>query len=249
MTRAALLVTILASVGTLVASALHAGPAIIAAAGALACAALAVACGAAAVDLRAPSDLTEPRHPRGPSGPIEPLPADVVSRQGVFGRLWVTTAGVLTLLGVIPLLALERWNDVRPQLWRRGVRLVDPQNRPVRADELDVGGVTTVFPEGNVDAPETAAILIRLDEQHTVAYSKICTHAGCPVAIYRRASQQLYCPCHQSVFDARDGAKRLSGPAPRPLPQLPLQVDGGGYLVADGDFDGPVGPDTWWRTV
>jgi ubiquinol-cytochrome c reductase iron-sulfur subunit len=80
-----------------------------------------------------------------------------------------------------------------------------------------------------------------------VAFSKICTHAGCPVALYRHASHELYCPCHQSRFDVLRGAKNISGPAPRPLPQLALDVDAHGYLIARGDFDAPVGPDDWDR--
>ena len=86
-----------------------------------------------------------------------------------------------------------------------------------------------------------------LGARGNVAYSKICTHAGCPVAIYRQTSYELYCPCHQSVFDVLDGARPVSGPATRALPQLGLDVDRNGYLVARGDFDAPVGPDSWWR--
>ncbi|HTW85799.1 MAG TPA: Rieske (2Fe-2S) protein [Candidatus Sulfotelmatobacter sp.] len=249
MTRATLILAVLAVVGCIVAAALHASPALLGAATVIACAAVAVAAGAAAVALHAPNDLTEPRHARGPTLDLAPLPEDVVSRRGVFNRMWGVTLGAFALLGVVPLLALQRWNDQRPQAWARGTRLVSPAGTPLRPTDLAVGGIETVFPEGKVDAPETAAVLIRLDEQHNVAYSKICTHAGCPVAIYRRVSQQLYCPCHQSVFDVTDGARPVSGPAPRPLPQLPLGTDAAGYLVAEGDFDAPVGPDTWWRTL
>jgi ubiquinol-cytochrome c reductase iron-sulfur subunit len=120
-----------------------------------------------------------------------------------------------------------------------------------------------VFPEGNVGAHEASALLIRLEDglaqlpsdrtgwtpSGNIAYSKICTHAGCPVALYRKESYQLYCPCHQSTFDVLFAARPLSGPATRALPQLPLAVDGEGYLIAQGDFSDPVGPDSWWRTV
>jgi ubiquinol-cytochrome c reductase iron-sulfur subunit len=78
-----------------------------------------------------------------------------------------------------------------------------------------------------------------------VAYSKICTHAGCPVGLYRAESQSLICPCHQSQFDVSDGAKPFFGPAARPLPQLPVGVDDEGILVAQGDFSAPVGPAFW----
>jgi ubiquinol-cytochrome c reductase iron-sulfur subunit len=248
MTRGALAVAIAAALAFVIGAALHRGPAFLGGTAALACFAFAVAAGALAVSLRAPADLAEPRHPHGPTA-LEPLPADVVSRSSAFGWMWAATVGAFALVGLVPLLALDRWNDRRPSGWGRGIRLVDPNGRPVHAADLAIGGVETVFPQGKVDLPESAAMLIRLDQQTTVAYSKICTHAGCPVAIYRQASRQLYCPCHQSVFDVLADGRPISGPAPRPLPKLPLGTDSGGYLIAQGDFDAPVGPDTWWRTV
>ncbi|MGL5823633.1 MAG: cytochrome bc1 complex Rieske iron-sulfur subunit [Nocardioides sp.] len=79
------------------------------------------------------------------------------------------------------------------------------------------------------------------------AYSKICTHVGCPISLYEKPTHNVLCPCHQSTFDLADGAKVVFGPAARPLPQLPLMVDAEGYLVAQGDFDEPVGPSFWER--
>ena len=82
-----------------------------------------------------------------------------------------------------------------------------------------------------------------------VAFSKVCTHAGCPVGLYQEATHQLICPCHQSVFDVTDAATPVFGPATRPLPQLPLRIEDG-YLVAADGFDEPVGPAFWsWKTV
>jgi ubiquinol-cytochrome c reductase iron-sulfur subunit len=78
-----------------------------------------------------------------------------------------------------------------------------------------------------------------------IAYSKICTHVGCPAALYEQGTHRILCPCHQSTFDAADGAKVVFGPAHRPLPQLPISVDAEGYLVADGDFSSAVGPTFW----
>ena len=80
-----------------------------------------------------------------------------------------------------------------------------------------------------------------------VAYSKICTHVGCPVALYEQTTHHILCPCHQSTFDAANGANVIFGPAPRPLPQLPLTTDAQGYLVSQSDFTQPVGPSFWER--
>ena len=80
-----------------------------------------------------------------------------------------------------------------------------------------------------------------------VAFSKICTHVGCPVALYEQQTHHLLCPCHQSTFDVADSAKVVFGPAKRPLPQLPISVDDEGYLVAQSDFHEPIGPSFWER--
>jgi ubiquinol-cytochrome c reductase iron-sulfur subunit len=80
-----------------------------------------------------------------------------------------------------------------------------------------------------------------------VCYSKICTHVGCPISLNERTTHHLLCPCHQSTFDLADNGKVIFGPAARPLPQLPIMVDSEGYLVAQSDFDEPVGPSYWER--
>jgi ubiquinol-cytochrome c reductase iron-sulfur subunit len=143
--------------------------------------------------------------------------------------------------------------------WRKGVRLVDADGQPVRVDALVEQSVRTVFPEGDVGRPDSQTMLIRLrpSELHldgersgwapegNVAYSKVCTHAGCPVGLYRAEDRVLICPCHQSTFDVTRGAVPVFGPAARPLPQLPLEVDADGYLVAAGSFEAPVGPSFW----
>jgi ubiquinol-cytochrome c reductase iron-sulfur subunit len=225
--------------------------------------ALAIAFAATARALDAPGDLREPREPHGPSN-VEALPDDV-TRRGVFGSMWAVAAGAFALLAVVPFVALARRPAQTGTAWTRGARLVTPDGRPLRPDDLAVGGVETVFPEGNVNAPESATVLLRLppgtNEHDTdgarrdwiqsgnVAFSKICTHAGCPVAIYREASRELYCPCHQSIFDVMRAGKPVSGPATRALPQLGLDVDADGYLIARGDYNEPVGPDSWGRTA
>ncbi len=128
----------------------------------------------------------------------------------------------------------------------------------VRADDLTVNGVVTVFPEGAEDAADSQTLLIRLPDDAAeelddvgpdglVAFSKICTHAGCPVGLYQAATYELFCPCHQSVFEVLQNAEPTTGPATRPLPRLPIEVDDEGYVMALGDFPEPVGPGFWSR--
>jgi ubiquinol-cytochrome c reductase iron-sulfur subunit len=80
-----------------------------------------------------------------------------------------------------------------------------------------------------------------------LAYSKICTHVGCPISLWEQQTHHLLCPCHQSTFDLADNGKVIFGPAARPLPQLPIGVDSEGYLIAMSDFPEPVGPSFWER--
>jgi ubiquinol-cytochrome c reductase iron-sulfur subunit len=80
-----------------------------------------------------------------------------------------------------------------------------------------------------------------------LAYSKICTHVGCPISLWEQQTHHLLCPCHQSTFDLADNGKVVFGPAARALPQLPIAVDDEGYLIATQDFDEPVGPSFWER--
>jgi ubiquinol-cytochrome c reductase iron-sulfur subunit len=242
-----LALTIVGALGATAAAAVGAPPALLGGALVVAFLGLACAAGAAAVALHAPDDLRDPREPRGPSAPA-PLPNDGISRPA-FGRLWLAALGAFGVLGLVPLISLARKPGRRVITgWRAGVRLVD-------------GSIETVFPQGGLGLAEGSAVLIRVDPELLrvageggaadgyVAFSKICTHAGCPVALYRHASHELYCPCHQSRFDVLHGARNISGPAPRPLPQLALDVDAHGFLVARGDFDAPVGPDDWDRVL
>jgi ubiquinol-cytochrome c reductase iron-sulfur subunit len=80
-----------------------------------------------------------------------------------------------------------------------------------------------------------------------VAFSKICTHAGCPVSLYEQETSRILCPCHQSQFLITEDATPVFGPATRPLPQLPIAVDSDGYFVARGDYREAVGPTYWNR--
>jgi ubiquinol-cytochrome c reductase iron-sulfur subunit len=243
-----LALTIAGALGATAAAAFGAPPSAFAGALALAFIGLAGAAGAAAIALHAPDDLTEPRIARGPTHP-PPLPHDVGVTRPVFGRIWIAAVGAFAVLGLVPLISLARKPGRSAHTgWRAGIRLVDENNQPIKSDRLVDGAIETVFPQDGIALPQAPAVLIR-DGSTYFAYSKVCTHAGCPVALYRHASRQLICPCHQSIFEVEHGAKNVSGPAPRPLPALALDVDAAGYLIARGDFDAPVGPDDWDRVL
>jgi ubiquinol-cytochrome c reductase iron-sulfur subunit len=163
------------------------------------------------------------------------------------------------------------WNvsKLRHTLWERGRRLTrDPSGTPIRPEEVSRGSAYHVIPEGLREADhwieekaKAVVLMVRIDPSELnesedrrdwsyegiVAYSKICTHVGCPVALYEQQTHHLLCPCHQSTFDMADGAKVVFGPASRPLPQLPITVDDEGYLIAQDDFDEPIGPSYWER--
>ena len=156
-------------------------------------------------------------------------------------------------------------------LWTKDSRIVsDGTYRPVKPEDLPVGGLISAVPEdlrevedlqGNLNARGKAAIiLVRMqpdeirsqqgagwDYQGILAYSKICTHVGCPIALYEQRTHHLLCPCHQSTFDLADSGNVVFGPAARRMPQLPIGVDAEGYLVAKSDFAEPVGPSFWER--
>jgi ubiquinol-cytochrome c reductase iron-sulfur subunit len=189
--------------------------------------------------------------------------AATIGRRRFLARLLAVSLGAFGIAAVFPIRSL----GTRPgrQLfhtsWRKGSRAVTDAGQPIRPTDLPVDGVLTVFPEGAVGVEDSQTLLIRLPAGDyrplpgregwapgdIVAYSKICTHAGCPVGLYRADSKELYCPCHQSVFEVLQGAKPAGGPATTALPQLPLDVDGEGYLVARSDYTEPVGPGFWNR--
>ncbi|MFF0306042.1 Rieske 2Fe-2S domain-containing protein [Streptosporangium sp. NPDC004379] len=154
----------------------------------------------------------------------------------------------------------EKTKDGKP---RRLV--VEGTGAPIRAADFNSpGGILSVVPEGyehDLNALAKATLILlkfrpeelksgtNLNWTHDgiVAYSKICTHVGCPAALYEQTTHHILCPCHQSTFDAADGAKVIFGPAARPLPQLPIDVDEEGFLVATADFAVPPGPSFWER--
>jgi ubiquinol-cytochrome c reductase iron-sulfur subunit len=196
-----------------------------------------------------------------------------ISRRGALKGAAVTALALAPLGFAVPLISSVGGNwDVskfRHTMWKKGLRLThDPSGRPIKASDVTIGSAVHVIPDGLNKVPDVLeekakaiVLVIRLDPrdlkeapdrkdwsyQGIVAYSKVCTHVGCPVALYEQRTHHLLCPCHQSTFDIADGAKVIFGPAKRPLPQLPITVDAEGYLVAQSDFHEPVGPSFWER--
>jgi ubiquinol-cytochrome c reductase iron-sulfur subunit len=150
----------------------------------------------------------------------------------------------------------------------KGIRLTRRDGTPIRPGEISAGGLETVFPdvpEGTTNKhADSVTLLIHLREEDAArvkkrkgfedanygsyyAYSKICTHAGCPASLFEQQTNHLLCPCHQSQFDVLDGCRPIFGPATRRLPQLPITVDSEGFFVADSDYKEAVGPAFWER--
>ncbi len=148
-----------------------------------------------------------------------------------------------------------------------GVPIINSDGSRVSTDDLEPGGIATVFPVGYVTDSSAPTLLIRLRPGQTVkarkgqqdfgygdfvAFSKICTHAGCPASLYEQQTSRLLCPCHQSQFEVLEDAKPIFGPATRSLPKLHLGVelgsDGRQYFVAKQDFTEPIGPGFWERS-
>jgi ubiquinol-cytochrome c reductase iron-sulfur subunit len=186
---------------------------------------------------------------------------EVVGRRRFLRRSLLAALAALAAAAVFPIRSLgpSPGRTLFRTKWRAGSLLTRPDGTPVRVGDLAVGGIVTVFPAGHADAADSQTVLIRVDPavlrplpgretwspDGFIAFSKVCTHAGCPVGLYEQRTHELFCPCHQSVFQVLDGARPVSGPATRALPQLPLEVDGDGNLRSQHDFDEPVGPDFW----
>jgi ubiquinol-cytochrome c reductase iron-sulfur subunit len=195
----------------------------------------------------------------------------LVRRTLMLGTLPLLAAPVVLLRDLGPLPG----TSLRHTVWSPGRRLlVAGTNTPLTPATFTApGSMITIVPDGysdNLDELTKATVILikfrpgELDIPTTtqggtligtmnwtvdniVAYSKICTHVGCPVALYEETTHHILCPCHQSTFDAAHGANVIFGPAARPLPQLPMTVDSQGYLVARSDFTQPVGPSFWER--
>ncbi|MHB8246292.1 MAG: Rieske 2Fe-2S domain-containing protein [Acidimicrobiales bacterium] len=221
--------------------------------------------------------FSESRHPTGPS--VEEREAFLtdfssrgkiaIERRSFLVKILAAAGGVFGVVAIFPLLRslgpLPK-NLFYKTAWKKGSYLVTAEGRRVHKDDLDKGGVLTVFPEGNVGGALSQTLLIRPESasfgyvvttpsrktwgpEGYLAFSKVCTHAGCPVALFQKELDQLLCPCHQSIFEVGPGkpATPIFGPAPRPLPQLPLYIDKQGYLRAQAPYDEPIGPGFWER--
>jgi ubiquinol-cytochrome c reductase iron-sulfur subunit len=193
----------------------------------------------------------------------------VVKRRKMLAGLLGGGLGVFGIVAMFPLLRslgpLPKGTLFHTD-WRKGSYAVDQTGRRISVGDLAVGSIVTVFPEGteNTDRGQAVdqTVLIRVSNEHFttmkgreswaphgyVAYSKVCTHLGCPVGLYEQQLQLLVCPCHQSMFNVTNGAVPQFGPAPRPLPQLPLYVDGDGFIRSQDDYNQPVGPGFWERS-
>lgn len=194
-----------------------------------------------------------------------------ITRKRLLLSAGAAAATAFGVAAVAPAVSLGPIWDTRPldlSPWRRGRRVVDDKGSPISADDVFERTFYTGFPEGVAkEQLSSPIVIIRLDPRKLhlppgregwapegiLAFSKICTHAGCAIALYRKPTfspvepnPALVCPCHYSTFDPFTGGKVIYGPAGRPLPQLPLEIDSDGNLRAAGDYSARVGPG-WWN--
>ncbi|GAA2491430.1 ubiquinol-cytochrome c reductase iron-sulfur subunit [Streptomyces gobitricini] len=187
-------------------------------------------------------------------------------RNTMFGALaMVPLSGVVLLRELGPLPEKKLFHTG----WSRGKQLINMNtNEPLRPEDVAVGSLTFAKPEGleesdhdfNNKIAKDALMIVRIQPEDIkdkrelewshegiVAFSKICTHVGCPISLYEQQTHHVLCPCHQSTFDLSDGARVIFGPAGHALPQLRIGVNDEGFLEALGDFAEPVGPAFWER--
>ncbi|MFD5126117.1 Rieske 2Fe-2S domain-containing protein [Streptomyces sp. NPDC058385] len=199
------------------------------------------------------------------------------AKESQFGRRKLIRNTLFGAVAMVPLSGIVLLRDLGPlpedklrhTAWKKGKLLVNVNtNEPLRPSDIVVGSLTFAKPEGLEETDEdfqqvmgkAALMLVRIqpdeikDKQElawghegVVAYSKVCTHVGCPISLYEQQTHHVLCPCHQSTFDLSDGARVIFGPAGHALPQLRIGVSDEGYLQALGDFAEPVGPAFWER--
>jgi ubiquinol-cytochrome c reductase iron-sulfur subunit len=195
-------------------------------------------------------------------------------RNSLLGAAALLPLPVVFLLGDLGPLTPSPPEVLATTIWKKGTRVVnDVTFQPIKPSDLQVGQLVNAMPASYEELPEEAhterlrvradssVLLIRMergeftvpegregwDVDGILCYSKICTHVGCPISLYEQQTHNMLCPCHQSTFALADAGKVVFGPARRPLPQLPLEVDAEGYLAAADGFDQPVGPSYWQR--
>jgi ubiquinol-cytochrome c reductase iron-sulfur subunit len=214
-------------------------------------------------------EYPEPEHVEDREAIVEIVheSGDRMTRKRLLGAAAGAAGGAIGVALLAPAASLGPVLDTRALYrtwWRAGRRLVDEKGRPLRADDIDTSNFYTAYPEG-ADRAQVGSpvVVVRLDPaqlhlppersawapEGILAFSKVCTHAGCAIALYRaplfrpvEPGPALVCPCHYSTFDPASGGTVTFGPAGRPLPQLPLAIDGRRELRAAGNFSGPVGP-------
>ncbi|WP_329592904.1 Rieske (2Fe-2S) protein [Streptomyces sp. NBC_01005] len=194
-----------------------------------------------------------------------------------FGRRKLIRNTMFGALALVPLSGVVLLRDLGPlpekklrnTLWAKGKQLINMNTmEPLRPEDVTVGSLTFAMPEGLTEEAEdfqnqiakAALMIIRIEPDNIkdkrerewahegiVAFSKICTHVGCPISLYEQQTHHVLCPCHQSTFDLSDGARVIFGPAGHALPQLRIGVNSEGNLEALGDFEEPVGPAFWER--
>ena len=202
---------------------------------------------------------------------LDPARARTFVGRIVFASLCDRLVDITPDLKFVPQLA-QSWSvgpDNKTLTFKLRTEAVFHDGTPIKAADVTIGSAYHVIPEGLNDLHEgklnekakSVVLLMRLNPEDLhvspgrenwgyngiVAYSKICTHVGCPVGLYEQQTHHLLCPCHQSTFDLTHECEVIFGPASRPLPQLPIEVDADGYLVATSDFHEPVGPSYWER--
>ncbi len=188
-----------------------------------------------------------------------------IKRRSFLVKAMAAAGGIFGIVAAFPLIRslgpLPK-NSLMTTKWRKGSYLTTIYGDKVKPSDMEVGGILTVFPEDDLGSAISQTILLRVKESGNIvtmagredwapdgfiAFSKVCTHAGCPVGLYEHLEQLLVCPCHQSMFNVKDGAMPVFGPAPRPLPQLPIYIDSDGYFRARAGYDEPIGPGFWTR--
>lgn len=189
---------------------------------------------------------------------------------GALGIVAVPAVVMLADMGPHPGPGLRK-ATIEKTLWAEGIKLVnDVTFEPIKASEMEIGSLVNAEPENLQEEhgaeyvrekAKSPIVIVRMEPDRIkipesrkdwhvagiLAYSKICTHVGCPISLWEQQTHHLLCPCHQSTFDLGDSGVVVFGPAARALPQLPLKVDGQGYLIAQSDFTVPVGPSFFER--